>query len=279
LQEGVLASFPGKGYYVKRVGSSKTYRIFLLFNKLSAHKKIIYDSLVRHLEKRASLDFFIYDNDFDLFKKLICEKAAHHGSYSHFVIMPFFNEGGEQAAELINSLPKEKLILLDKTIPGITGDYGTIYEPFEKDIYGALDHVRPQLEKYLTLKMIFPENSYQSPEILAGFQRFCKDFSFDFRIVHNIETEPIAKGEVFIDMTETDLVTLIERINELQLVIGSQVGIISYNDTPLKRVLLNGITTISTDFQKMGEFTAQMILSRTHGQVEVPFHVMLRSSL
>ncbi len=28
-------------------------------------------------------------------------------------------------------------------------------------------------------------------------------------------------------------------------------GVISYNETPLKKIILNGITTISTDFQMM----------------------------
>ena len=78
---------------------------------------------------------------------------------------------------------------------------------------------------------------------------------------------------------EADLVTLIERIISLDLKVGQQVGVISYNETPLKKVILNGITTISTDFFQMGQLAAQLILSNSREHVEVPFHLTLRPSL
>ena len=41
---------------------------------------------------------------------------------------------------------------------------------------------------------------------------------------------------------------------------NATIGIISYNETPLKKVVENGITTISTDFKAMGKLLANMIL-------------------
>jgi DNA-binding LacI/PurR family transcriptional regulator len=78
---------------------------------------------------------------------------------------------------------------------------------------------------------------------------------------------------------EEDLVVLIERIISLKLEVGRQVGVISYNETPLKKIILNGITTISTDFREMGIMAARQILGNTHNQEEVPFHLTLRNSL
>jgi DNA-binding transcriptional regulator YhcF (GntR family) len=277
LREGVLASVPGKGYYARRLPDAK--RVLLLFNKLSAHKKIIYDSLTAALGDQANVELLIYHSDLRLFARLLGERAPHFANYSHLAIMPFFTEGSIQASEVINRLPKDKLILLDKKISGITGEFASVSEPFEKDIYSALETLCPKLKKYPTLKLIFPANGYQAPEIAHGFQRFCRDFGFDARVVPEMEKEPIHAGEVFIDVTETDLVTLIERIGALGLRIGKEVGIISYNETPLKRVLLNGITTISTDFAKMGEWTAKIILEGGRDQLEVPFSVRLRPSV
>jgi hypothetical protein len=54
------------------------------------------------------------------------------------VLIPHFVEGEEMAIDLINSLPKEKLILLDKLLPGIQGKFGAVYEDFEHDIYQSL---------------------------------------------------------------------------------------------------------------------------------------------
>src|SRR3954471_8077518 len=109
---GVLGSVPGKGFFVKNTEVNQQLKIFLLFNKLSAHKKIIYDSLVAALGELATIDFYLYNNDFTFFKKLLEHKRD---DYTHYVIIPHFLEGGENAHEIINSIvDKGKLILLAK---------------------------------------------------------------------------------------------------------------------------------------------------------------------
>ncbi|MEP7255899.1 MAG: substrate-binding domain-containing protein [Ferruginibacter sp.] len=72
---------------------------------------------------------------------------------------------------------------------------------------------------------------------------------------------------------------LIEKILETGLKVGKDVGVISYNETSLKKIILKGITTISTDFQMMGEKTAELILSQSTDHVAIPFYLTLRNSL
>ncbi|RKD19536.1 transcriptional regulator [Pelobium manganitolerans] len=273
---GVIVSVPGRGFFVSKTNFDKKIKVFLLFNKLSAHKKIIYDSLVSSLGPDAVIDFYIYNNDYALFKKTIQNRRA---DYTHYVIVPHFLEGGNNAHEIINTLPKDKLILLDKQLAGIRGEYASIYENFEEDIYGALNEAKSRLAKYDTLKIIFPKKSYFPKEILSGFKRFCRQFAFNHAIVEDITTEPLAKGEVYINLMEDDLVVLIERIVSEHLTLGRDVGVISYNETPLKKLILKGITTISTDFVAMGTMTADFILNNKIEQRAVPFHVKLRPSL
>lgn len=273
---GILGSVPGKGFFIRSIEVNKQLKIFLLFNKLSAHKKIIYDAIVASLADRATIDFYIYNNDYSLFRKLLLTRKDE---YTHFVIIPHFQEGGENAYEVINEIDKSRLILLDKIIPGVDGKFGAVFENFEKDIYQALEQALPRLSKYQTLKIIFPKNTYFPQEILKGFAKFCDQYAFASKVVHDISTEPISKGEVFINLMENDLVILIERILEKSYNVGEEVGVISYNETPLKKIILNGITTISTDFQQMGEKTAELILNRSTDHVEIPFYLTLRASL
>lgn len=273
---GILGSVPGKGYFIKSTDVNQPIKLFLLFNKLSAHKKIIYDSLVNTLGDQASIDFYIYNNDYLLFKKLIQSKV---GDYTHYVIVPHFIEGGENAHEIINKIDKDKLIVLDKLVPKVTGEFGAVFENFEQDIFSALKQALEPLSKYTTLKIIFPKHSYFPVEILKGFNRFCDEFAFTGKVVDTIAEETILRGEVYINLMEDDLVRLIEKILATNLVVGKDVGVISYNETPLKKVILSGITTISTDFMMMGEEVARMILSNTKELKEVPFYLTLRPSL
>ncbi len=275
-QLGVVGSVPGKGYFIARSDFKQTIKVFLIFNKLSAHKKIIYDSFASTLGEKAVIDFFIYNNDFSLFKKLVQNRKEE---YTHYVIIPHFLEGGENAHEIINAISGGKLILLDKLIPGVKGKHGAVYENFEKDIFGALSEALPQLSKYQTLKIVFPSYTYFPEEILKGFQNFCQHYAFNYKVVHNIADEVIQTGEAYINLMEDDLVILLEKIQTTELKVGTDVGIISYNETPWKRFILDGITTVSTDFVKMGEMAAQMVLNDEIKQVEVPFALKLRNSL
>lgn len=273
---GILASVPGKGYYINKDDIKQSQHVMLLFNKLSAHKKIIYDGFVETLGEHVAIDFYIYNNDFKLFKKLLNNAKEE---YTHYVIIPHFIEGGETAHEIINTIPKHKLILLDKKVAGVDGEYGAVYENFENDIYYALEQALKQLAKYHTLKIIFPEKSYYPSGILKGFNRFCQEYAFTHKIVHDIEKEPIGSGEVYINVMEADLVTLIERLITMKYKVGKHIGVISYNETPLKKIILNGITTISTDFRQMGVRAAELILSSSKEHMEVPFKLTLRASV
>lgn len=75
------------------------------------------------------------------------------------------------------------------------------------------------------------------------------------------------------------MVQVIEQSEIDNLKIGQDFGIISYNETPLKKVVANGITTISTNFEKMGEILAQMILENKKDQLENKCQLILRNSL
>ena len=273
---GILSSVAGKGFFIKNADSIQFYKIFLLFNKLSTHKKIIYDSFVNTLGSVATIDFYIYNNDFNLFKELIKKSIDE---YSHYVIIPHLTQDAETFTDELNMIPPEKLILMDKTILAMEGKCSSVYEDFDQDIYNALKSALLPLQKYHTIKIIFPPYTYHPKEILAGFYNFCIEFAFEHCIIHNISKEIIEDGTVYISLMEDDLVTLIEKILDCKKEVGKDVGVISYNDTPLKKIILNGITTVSTDFKFMGKKAAELILNKEQVHVGVPFYLTLRNSL
>jgi DNA-binding transcriptional regulator YhcF (GntR family) len=273
---GAVDSIAGKGYFVTNVHFNQQIKVLLLFNKLSSHKKIVYDAFAQRLGSHAAIDFYIYNNDFNFFKKLVAEKIEH---YSKCVIIPHFFENAGKAFEVINAIPKDKLVLVDKLIEGVTGNFGAVYENFEQDIYYALEQLLPNLSKYNALKVIFPEYSYYSKEIITGFINFCRQYAFEYEVISDLTDEPINSGTVYINLIEDDLVKLIEKIMAAKLNVGKDIGVISYNETPLKRVILDGITTISTDFMMLGEKAAELILDNSKQHIAIPFKVTLRNSL
>jgi DNA-binding transcriptional regulator YhcF (GntR family) len=273
---GIVSSIAGKGYFIKQDQIKQPVKILLLFNKLSAHKKMIYDAFAKALGTTAAIDFYIYNNDFNVFKKLITEKIDN---YSRYVIIPHFLENEDRAHDVINLIPKEKLILLDKLVKRVSGSFSAVFEDFEKDIFGALEQLLERLSKYHSLKIIFPKDTYHSKEILQGFQRFCNEYAFEYETINFLKNENLVPGTVYISLMEDDLVELIEKIINSSMVAGIEIGVISYNETPLKRVILNGITTISTDFELMGRLAADLVFDPADKHIPVPFKVTVRNSL
>lgn len=276
-RKGYIESVPGKGYFIQNSKVEEQIKIFLIFNKLSVHKKIIFDAFANALGVNVMIDFYIYNNDFSFFKKLLTEKKD---DYSYYVIIPHFLDDAGRAFEIINkTVPKGKLILMSQLLPGIEGNYGAVYEDFENDIYRSLSQAIDRLVKYNQINIIFPEYTYHSKTIVRGFINFCQDFAFDYDVIRDLRTLDITEGTVYIVLMEDNLVTVVKKILEANLIVGKQIGVISYNETPIKQIILNGITTISADFKVMGETAAKMILDKSNEHIAVPFHLTLRDSL
>ena len=90
----------------------------------------------------------------------------------------------------------------------------------------------------------------------------CDDFCFEI-IPALTQNTKIAVNTIYIVIEETDLVQLIKICKAKKLKPGEDIGIISYNDTPFKEILLNGISVFSTDHAKMGETAARLILENS----------------
>lgn len=273
---GLVKSIAGKGYFIIETNYDQPLKVMLLFNKLSVHKKTIYDAFSATLGNDAAIDFYIYHNDYEVFKRLLQEKSS---AYSKCLIIPYFSDFKEKAYRLIDAMPKNKLILLDYLVDSVKGTFGAVYEDFEADIFYALEQLVASLKKYHTLIIIFRKNGCRTAQILAGFTRFCELYAFQYRVIDCMEQEDIESGFAYINVEEDDLVDLVQRILEKNFKVGRDVGVISYHDTPLKKIILDGITTISTDFRMMGEKAAEMVMSNSTAQIQVPFSVTLRNSL
>ncbi len=273
----IISSTPGKGYFIAINEIQKGIKIAFLLNKLSEHKKIVYDSFAKEMGDCAALDLFVYNSDISYLKSLLPNLTK---TYDYYVLFPHFREGADKAAEIINKfIPNGKLLLLSKFIPDIEGEFSAVYENHEADIYGALNEALEHLKKYQTLKLVFPDHSDYPKAIIKGFYKFCQQHNFEHVLVSNLKNEKIRPSTCYINLAERDLVVLLEKIVKKQLKLGEDVGLISYNETALKKFILKGITTISTDFEYMGRAAACLIKNKSKEHVEVPFHLIIRDSI
>jgi len=244
----------------------------------------IYNSFINSVDGNTYTDLHIYHCDTTLFLNLL---EKYKNAYDYYIIMPHFKTDElthisytDSVVDAINKIPKDKLILMDNNKPEIEGDIAQIFQDFENDIYEALKEGLDKIERYGRLILVYPENSvYPYPKrILHGFRKFCVEHHISFEILAEVFDDMIIKkGDLFITIEETDLVNLVNQIRINEYTLGKEIGVISYNETPLKDLL--GITVISTDFKQMGATAADFILKKKKGVVKNPFRFIDRNSV
>lgn len=192
-EQGVIESVKGKGFYVLISSPKSKVRVFVLFNKLSSYKKVIYNTLAYELKDRANLELFIYHCNIDLFESYIRDKV---GRYNYYVIMSHFDTPDKKRiADAINLISPARLIMLDNIVEGVDNYLGAVYQDFKMDIYSALEKGIDKLKKYQNLTFVFPEDvPYPYPKkILEGFKRFCGFNNFEFKIIKEISSDHLVK--------------------------------------------------------------------------------------
>jgi DNA-binding transcriptional regulator YhcF (GntR family) len=268
---GIIQSIPGKGYYIKREKIEISQKIFLLFDELNAFKENLYKSFLKKLNPKIEVDIYFHHFNYDVFSKHIYDNI---GNYNHYIIMP---ANLTDTNLVIDKLPKDKVYILDQTNEELA-KYQTIFQNFRKDIKIALNKCLDKLNKYHKIVFIFNENK-QPKEMLDGFFDFCNENNMVSEIISDGENRELEKGEIYLIPEDRDLIQIIKKMKEQQFIIAKDIGIISYNDTLLKEIVEGGITTISTDFNEMGEKLAEIIFNKEFSQIENTNHLIVRNSI
>lgn len=279
-EKGVIESAHGKGFYVTGNGNHKT-KILVLFDKISTYKQVLYSSFLNTIENVAEITIRLHNQDIELFEEFVEENLD---KFDYYIITPHFplnEENQKKSIKILKRIPNRKLILLDRNIAGLPGNFGSIYQDFENDIYDGLNQAIDILRTYNKLNVLSMQGSMYAPLILKGIKKFCNDFGINLEIHTNINTGKIKEKEAFLILNsqlDTELIELAKAAKSRNLKIGSDIGIISFNESPINEIILEGLTVMSTDFNQMGEMAARMIMDKTMKKVKCDFRLIRRST-
>lgn len=273
---GLVTSHHGKGFYVSSTDTRNQLNLFVLFDALTPFKEILYDSLIANLGEEINVNMFFHHHNLKVFENLVLNNL---GNYNFYVVMPHFIE---DVSKILQNIPKEKLLILDIDTPKFGDDYAILYQDFEKNIYQGLSEALILVKKYQTISLVLSSKNFQYTPIgiIKGFENFCKENEIKFEIISNLEEEEhLQKDHAYLVFRENDLVRFINWSNKKGWKLGEDIGLISYDDTPIKEILAEGISVISNDFALMGKRAAEMILSREKGRFVNESRFIERKSL
>ena len=278
-RQGIILSVPGKGYFANVSALERERRVLLVFNKLSTYKKSIFEGFVRGMEESADIDFQVYHESYDLFERIIRDRTE---KYTDVVVIPGFKGSEElKARQLLNEcIPANRLWLLNRNVEGLNSGYGAVYQNYESDLYAALQRASDLLAKYDRAKLVFPSYSNYSRGIVRGFQKYCLENKIPSEVIFkDFENSILERGSFYLVILDNDLVTLVKKIKQLDWTPKREIGILAYNDSPLKEVLLDGITVVSTGHEEMGRQLAHLLRNNYKHEVENDFELIVRNSL
>ena len=270
--KGIITSQVGKGYFIQNENTDIKHNALLVFDRLTAYKEELYDSFKEVLKKDGSEQIFFHHNNLKMFQTII-EGAV--GEYSEYVIMPVDHP---DAINLIGKLPVNKVFILDQGRKQYKDLYPYVCQDFERDIYRILKKHVQLVNKYQRMVLVIRNLKSHYKDIAIGFRDYCRQHPVPCEIVNDIKSFEIGPRDAFVVVDDRDLDFLVRYSIEKKLIPGTDMGIISYNETPLKGIVGPGITTISTDFARMGKSMVEMILNNQKLKTDNPFLMNIRSS-
>ncbi len=267
-EKGVIDSIHGKSYYV----INDTINVILLLDEYSQFKEAFYQSLVDHLPSNVKVDLLFHQYNERLFDTLINDAV---GRYNKYLIM---NYSIDKLSDTLKKIDKSKLLLLDFGDFN-KDDYSYICQDFGFNFYDALNSIKSEISKYNKLVLII-NKKHKHPRVAnIWFKKFCEENHFEYELNDGIIDETtISKNNFYIVVKLSDIVKLIKKSREMSLKMGVDYGLIAYNDMPYYDVIDRGISSMTTDWYKMGELASGFILNNTPIQIYLPTTVIRRNS-
>ena len=279
-EKGLLIPQQGKGFYVAEAYLDSKPRVLVLFDKLSIYKEVLYNSLAEALGEQADITILTHNQNLELFTYYL---DTYLDKFDYYVISPHFplDEKTQQAAvKLISRVPNRKLIMVDHWMQNYQGNYGAVYQDFENDVYEGLKQGLDKLKSTSCLKVVTLPSSLYGKMVTKGVDRFVKEFNIPVSYSDSVVDEILPNETYLILSSQLDsgLAAFARKVKEQNLEVGKDVFVISYNEFDLNEVVLNGLTTISTDFKQMGRTAAQMIIEKKSWKEHCDFKMTRRST-
>lgn len=265
---GLIVSVPNRGYFVAHANT----KVLLFLDTFKAYKEVLYASFIKNLPENVGVDLQFHHYNMDSFARVIDESI---GKYSTYVVMSFDHP---RMAEVMKKLPPEKLLAIDWNVH-CPAECSTVYQSFGAGLYNALASDLDIYTAYEEFVYIYPEFTDHPQVSITMFETFCKDHDIAHRVIRHSKNLQVKKGVLYLSVSDRMLSVLLDQCAEEGLELGEDVGVLSYNETPMKKYIKNGISVITTDFKEMGKEVARFVEAGEAVDKCIPTRLIKRSSI
>lgn len=269
---GLVASKNRLGYYISNETTSQELKIALVLYAFQAFQEKFYNTFREEMGDKVHFDVYFHHNNVEFLESILTNIKGRYGMY---VIAPIPDI---RLKEAILQLPPEKVIIVDRYLdfcPDISFVSQQFYQPF----YDTLNSLTSSFKRFDSIVFFFRPNSDNPQGLYDAFIDYMETQSFPHQVMDNYQSGAIQKGTVYITLGDSDLWEILKDCKEQHLKVGTDIGILSNNDNSIKEIIFDGITTFSTDFEKMALEAAAFVKNRKTTKRFIPSVLIRRASL
>jgi len=271
-ERGLVESKKNKGYFIVSQDTNKQLRIALLMYSFHRFQEEFYNTLRKELGETVQIDVFFHHNNPIVFETIF---SNIHSKYAIYIVAPIEND---RSKEILQSLSKEKLIIVDRFL-NLGEGYKYVTQEFEQTTLNKLEEMLESIETYKKIVLFYRDDADYPLGILNAFERFTGKNNISRTIQKSYEPLSVQNGTLYMFINDSEMWNLLKDCKNNNLIIGQDVGILSFNEHIFKELVFGGITTISTDFKMMARETALCIREKGGKQIIIPTTLRRRSSL
>jgi DNA-binding transcriptional regulator YhcF (GntR family) len=267
-QRGVVESVPNRGYFVAK----RFTKVLLFLDTFKAYKEVLYHAFRDRLRKDISVDLHFHHYNIHVFETIIKESL---GRYSSYVVMNFDHP---KVQKIIEKIPPDKLLIIDWEIHCPKG-ISWVRQDFGDPVYRLLSENLSLIKKYNRFILNYPPFTFHPKDIIEYFVKFCTNYNIEHAVISNQKEFIVNPGDLFFLVSDRTLAKFLDQCQQNGFEPGRDAGVISYNETPMKKYVKNGITVMSTNFEMMGEKAAEFANTGNPVFFTVPTSLKLRASV
>lgn len=269
---GLIESRPKTGYFVINKKPNHKLKVLLIFHSFEGHWESLYNSFREQVADTCEIDIYFHHYNSNVLELVITRNLDN---YDLFIISSFNHP---RVKAIIGRIPAYKVLLVSR-MDRLDKSYNHIVQDFYEGTYTSLLEAKEKIQQYKRFILSYPEREGHSNTLKDGFVRFCSTHGFNPVITDTLKNAEIRRGDAFLLISDNDLIQLLNvcKIRNWQL--GKDIGVLAYNETPLKAVIRDGISVISCNFMQMADEMAAFIKERKTVKRIIPIEFIERNSI
>lgn len=271
-QKGLIESRPKTGYFVINKRPSQKQKVLLIIHSFDGHWELLYNHFRDGVNNYCEVEVFFHHYNIKVLELIINRNVSDYD----LVIISSFNH--PRIKSVVGRIPAYKLLLISRK-DRLDDSYNYVIQDFKSGTYNALCAANELLKKYKVINLAYPEKEGHSDTLKEGFAAYCEQFSRSNQIVNSYKEHEIKKGEAYVTINDNDLIYLLNVCKNRKWELGKDVGVLSYNETPLKQVIRDGISVISCNFEQMADEMVSFVRDPKSLKKILPIEYIQRNSL